>query len=186
MIYRENGVLESLSVTLWCTGALLGFSAAFRTATAENRLLAFLMALIALLAALREIDAHIWLNPQHFGSLGVRYRVDWWMNPEVSLPVKIGWALVFLAITTSVAYPLIRLRRSLYHSVRAGAPIPLLFLAAVLFLGLGFAFDDLLRHSSRVTSATRQLMEETAEVLGAVLYLTAVIVYLREGRIAPR
>jgi hypothetical protein len=186
IIYRENGVLESLSVTLWCIGALLGFWATFRKATAENRLLAFLMASIALLAALREVDAHIWLNPQHFGSLGVRYRVDWWLNPEVSLPVKLGWGIVFLTILTSLAYPLIRLRRSLYHSVRAGAPVPLLILAAVLFLGVGFAFDDLLRHASWVASNTRQLMEETAEVLGAFLYLTAVIVHLREEGAAPR
>ena len=186
LIYRENGVLEIVSVVLWCIGALLGFWAAFRKGTAENRLLAFLMATIALLAALREVDAHIWLNPQHFGPLGVRYRLDWWVYAEVSLAVKLGWALVFLSIMTSLAYPLIRLRRPLYHALRAGAPVPLLILAAVLFLGLGFALDDLLRHSTWVASETRQLMEETAEVLGAVLYLIAVIVHVRGGGIAPR
>ena len=186
LIYRENGILEILSVMLWSVSALLAFRAAFRTSPTEHRLLAFLLAAIALLAALREIDAHIWLNPQHLGALGVRYKINWWLDSNVSLLLKLGWALVFLALACSVLYPLTKSWRTLWRSLLARETVPLLVLASMVFLGMGFALDDLLRHSSRIGPDTRQLMEETAEVLGAALYLTAVITHLREKVVTPR
>ena len=186
LIYRENGILEILSVMLWSVSALLAFRAGFRTSTTEQRLLAFLLAAIALLAALREVDAHIWLNPQHLGALGVRYKINWWLDSDVSLALKLGWALIFLAVACSVLYPLTKSWRTLWRSLLARETVPLLVLASMVFLGMGFALDDLLRHSSRIGPDTRQLMEETAEVLGAALYLTAVITHLREKVVTPR
>ena len=186
LIYRENGMLEGLSVLLWCLSALLGLWAAFRRSTMDHRLLAFLLTTIAFLAALREVDAHIWLNPQHLGALGVRYKINWWLDSDVSLALKLGWALVFLALVCSVLYPLTKSWRTLWRSLLARETVPLLVLASIAFLGMGFALDDLLRHSSRIGPDTRQLMEETAEVLGAALYLTAVITHLREKVVTPR
>ena len=159
---------------------------AFRRSTMDHRLLAFLLATIAFLAALREVDAHIWLNPQHLGALGVRYKINWWLDSDVSLALKLGWALVFLALVCSVLYPLTKSWRTLWRSLLARETVPLLVLASMAFLGMGFALDDLLRHSSRIGPDTRQLMEETAEALGGALYLVAVFVHTREKAVSAR
>ncbi|HWQ91255.1 MAG TPA: hypothetical protein VN673_06265 [Clostridia bacterium] len=182
---RENGVIENGSVALWCLTLLLSIVLAIR-AEAAQRLLFVWTGALALVAGARELDAHIWLNPDHLGRFGVRYRTRWWVDDSVPLWLKLGWGLFFLILLWLVLYPPIKHMRVLFSGLRRGSRGVGLLVLAMGFLALGFVMDDLLRTSQALSVGTRQMIEETSEIIGAVLFLFGVF-FLREtgGKTAP-
>jgi hypothetical protein len=131
-----------------------------------------LLGVLALLAGLRELDAHIMLNPESLGSLGVRYRLDWWTDPGVPWVLKAGWGAVFVGVVASVLVPAVRSGSRPVRQLRAGHPATWLLAAAVALLGCGWAIDDLMR--GVLPAGWSKLVEESVELCGAVAYLGAV------------
>jgi hypothetical protein len=179
LLYRENGVLEMLSAAAWIFSTFASLLALRRCPDRASRLFALWTAWLAALAALRELDLHVYLNPQHLGSLGVRYRLDWWLDGRVSPAIKLGWILLLLGVAALTVYPPTRLCRPLLQLLRHGDPLLRLLIASAAFLALGFVIDDLLRPLRWVGTDTKQLLEETVETLGALLYGAGMVLQWR-------
>ncbi len=169
-LFREHGVLEVVSLAFWVGSCLSGCALAVRSRGQASRLMAAWLGGISLLAALRELDQHLWLNPVNLGSLAVRYRLDWWLSRDVSGWLRLGWAAVFLAVATVVLYPPVKLHRRLWRLFRGGDAFTGLLVSAMGFLMFGFVVDDLLRPVQLMSSDGKQLIEETSEAVGAGLF----------------
>jgi hypothetical protein len=177
LLYRENGALENISLVFWVTSSLVSFAAAFKRGTRDSRIVAVWIGWIAALAAMRELDLHIWLNPKHLGSLGVRYRIDWWLDGDVNFWLKLGWATLFIVALFLTFYAPMKLHRVLAGLLRKGDAFAGLLAVSIMFLVFGFIIDDILRTVQVVSLGTKQLMEETTETIGAALFLFAVVVH---------
>lgn len=165
----EGGVLESAQLGLWSLSVAASIAVAARARGRQARWGTALLGLMASAALARELDLHIWLNPAHLGEWGVRYRIDWWLDGKVPILLKLGWALVGLVVAGVVGLMAYQARgRPRWSEAR-----PRLFVAAGVCLFTGFVCDDLLRN--RVDLATAQLVEELAELVGALLFLAAVV-----------
>jgi hypothetical protein len=171
----EGGVLELLSLFCWGGAVLLAIVAILPKRAQTDRLMAGWTGLLALIAFVRELDLHVALNPEVLGSFGVRYRIDWWLDGDVSLWLKLGWTLFFLGLGVALIYPPWALRGEFIRRVRQGDAMVGLFLLAVTLSLFGFVFDDLLRNTKFSPLAVRQTAEESCEVLGAAAFLASAL-----------
>jgi|GEM_PF-1755418 hypothetical protein len=179
LLYRENGILEDASIVFWICSCIVSFAAAIRFPARSSRLISIWTGWISALAAMRELDLHIWLNPKKLGAYGVRYRIDWWLDGNVSFWLKLGWATLFvLAFYLTFNAPL-KLRASLFKLLRRGDAFLGAFAAAIVFLMFGFVIDDILRPVQVIPLGTKQLFEETSEMIGAILFLFAILLHWR-------
>lgn len=185
-LQKEGGILESLSVLLWMLAAAIAIGAALQKRLVGNRGLAFWMGCVAGLAGLRELDLHVWLNPDHLGSWGVRFRLDWWWGGSASLWLKLGWATVFVVVAGLLTGPPLRLHRQLLRRLQAGEVVLGLLALSVIFLVLGFLIDDLLRAVRIFDHRSKQLFEETCELVGAAFYATSTLALWQRPTSAPR
>lgn len=166
----ENGPLEIVSWLCWLGAALVAVSTAVRTRSQPDRLVAIWIACVAVLAFLRELDAHILLNPERLGRFGVRYRADWWLNGDVSLWLKLGWATLAVALVIPLIYIPLKVRLPWLRMAWRGGAMAGLFFLGLTLLANGFVMDDLLRGVTIVTKDVRPLLEETSELLGALAF----------------
>ncbi|MHB1307206.1 MAG: hypothetical protein ACYDC1_24870 [Limisphaerales bacterium] len=181
-LHQEQGVIERLSLLFWAFSGLVAAWGAARATHREARLLDVWLGSLAALAALREMDAHILMNPRYLGDLGVRFRLDWWTDGSVSVWLKLGWTVLFLGVGLVTVYPPMKLRRWLWLQARQGNPAIGLLVAAVGFLAMGFVIDDLLRPIRFINLDIKQLVEETSETIGAALYAVATVLLIRRPR----
>ncbi len=179
MLYKEFGPLENLSVALWLLSAFAAAAAYRRWPSRTDRLVSFWIALTACLAALREVDAHFLLNPVVIGQFGIRFRIDWLLDPHVHILHKLTCIVVALIILGAILAPPFLMRTRFWRLLRTGdASIGMLVVATVC-LGMGFVMDDLLRYTPLMTKSTRMLIEESSECLGAVAFLACSLLLLR-------
>ncbi len=127
------------------------------------------------LAGLRECDAHILLNPEHLGPVGVRYRLDWWISPATLLVLRQFWATVFLAGVAPLAMGFAVSGPALLRVLRAPGALGRLLILTGVLLAAGFAFDDLLRGAVLAPLPVRQAIEEILEFGAAAAFLAAVL-----------
>ena len=175
LIYDENGILEIASVLFWAMAFVISIVSAVRAGSLDARLMAVWLAVVALAAGLRECDAQIWFNPKTIGSWGVRYKISWWLDGSVPLGLKLGWAGLFLCFFLLMAYPPLKLLRQGLALLKTGDRMILLLMASVVFLALGFVIDDFMRGSDLVSTDTRQLVEESSELVGSMLFAMAAV-----------
>jgi hypothetical protein len=179
VLYREDGVLEDFSATFWFLSVLVAVATAINFSNPGTRLMAVWTGWLALLAALRELDLHIWLNPKHLGEYGVHYRIDWWLSTQTSVWLRVGWLLFFVVVIGLAAYPPLRLLKRLLGLLLRGDFLIGFLMVAVVFLFIGFVIDDILRPVHFVELGTKQLCEETSETIGALLYFIGMILHWR-------
>lgn len=170
-VYAE---LEWAAVAGWM---LIGVCSIFACATHPHRrgvLLGTWLGLLASLAALRELDLQVLLNPGNIHLLGlearqaVRFRFDWWMDASVSLALKGAWVAGLGSIAAAVILPFAFARypwpRRLLHldrwAVTTAAGFGLLLTA--------YVGDDLL-----AAGTISMLIEEILEVVGVVLLVAS-------------
>lgn len=173
LLYKENSILENASIVVWAISAVFAVSIAIAPVAREDRLLGLWLFVLSLLATLRELDAQILLNPKTLGEYGVRYKISWWLDGSVPILLKLAWGLLFLGIAFLLLWPVFKARLRLQQMVRTLDLRVLLFGAALVFLAMGFAVDDLMRGSTLVTLETRQMVEETSELIGSIVFLLA-------------
>lgn len=179
MLYMENGPLENMSLALWIL-ASFGAAAAYRRWTgALDRAAAFWLAAISCLAFLREADAHILLNPVVLGKYSIHYRIDWILDPAVSILPKLALAGLAVLIGILVFLPLRRLAAPFWKLAIGGDAALGLMVLAVAGQVLGFTLDDLLRGSPLLTVAIRQLSEETCEFLGVCAFFAGIMLIVK-------
>lgn len=170
-LYLENGPLENMAMALWLLSAFAA-AAAYRRWTGHiDRIMAFWIALIACLAALREADAQILLNPAVIGRFGIHYRIDWLLDPNTSILLKLAYAGLAILIAFAVLSPLYWLRSRFWRLTLSGDAGIGMLIVAVAGIAIGYSMDDLLRGTPMMTKAVRQLVEESGEFLGAIAFL---------------
>lgn len=178
-IIQEGGFLEALSVSFWFVAILFSLGAIFLWRERDDRLTAAWMGVIALMAGLRELDLHHFIRPDYLNSYGVHFRIKWWLDGNVSLALKTGWALIFAIVLVTLAYPPLRVRLPVLQMARRGNAMVGALLLAVFLCGLGGFIDDRLREATFVSRELRQLTEETSELLGAMAFAASAWLRLR-------
>ena len=170
-LHAEDGPIEWLSFGCWAAGVVMCFLAFSRHSGRSDRLLFWWFFLICALAAARELDEQVLLNPQYLGQWGVHYKTRWFLSPEVDIRLKLFWFSVFLIFGGIIISPLIVLRKSILRLIRSGDVAAGLFLLSAIGLATGFVFDDILRKTTFLGGDLRQAIEEIAELLGAAYFL---------------
>ena len=175
-LHAEGGVIESLSVVCWVAAMLVCIVALFRYKNRLDRMIFAWISFICGLAAARELDAHVLLNPQYLGQYAVHYRFDWFFSNKfkVSILLKLVWAAIFLVPLTLLVAPLFILRKPIVQLIRNGDVATGLFLLGIINLAIGFVFDDTLRGTHFISLTLRQAIEENAEMLGAAFFLAGI------------
>lgn len=185
-VFGEGGPVETAQLVLWGVAATLAGAGAVR-GRHPRRLVTLWFGVICLLCFARELDLHEALNPETLGSLGVRYRLDWWVQAGAPLWLKLGWAVVFAAIGAAVVLPLLLGDPDAIRALRNRSASAWLFVIGCGLLAMGVALDDLLRDA--LPLAFRQPLEESAELLGAGCFIPGVFarfVPAWRGEAAPR
>jgi len=173
-VFSEGGFLELAQLGMWACAALCAAWLFFRErAVRGHRMVTLWLGVLALLSLLRELDLHEALNPEVLGDLGVRYRIDWWLDTSVAWWLKGMWAGVGLVIGAAVVVPLVLAGGVDGMPHKDSARLRLLAGAAGC-LAMGFVFDDLLRRVI-TNEAVKQTCEESWELLGAALFLAGVL-----------
>lgn len=169
-LYAEGGVVETLSLMLWMVTLLLCLRALFRWHDRLDHLIFKWFCLICGLAAARELDAQVLLNPMYLGQYGVRYRIDWFFSNkfEVSIFLKLIWGAIFIVALAFLLAPLVILRKTIMGLIRKGDTAAGLFLLGIIALAIGFICDDSLRGTHFMSLNLRKAIEETSEMLGAL------------------
>lgn len=168
-VVAEGGHIESMQVGLLVVTAVVAFLFAQRIKNRQSSSMTCLLGVFALLAMARELDLHVWLNPEKLGDWGVRYRIDWWLDGQVPIKIKLVWLAVFATVGGVLGWLMVRLRGPVsWRSTRAR-----LLIFTVFFYFVGFTCDDLLRH--RVDLRVAQWIEEIAELFAAAALLGATL-----------
>ena len=166
----EGGPVEVMQLVIWAVAGWIGLFCGGRRRGLRTRLWLVGMGVVALAALARELDAHVLLNPETLGSLGVRYRADWWLDGSVPVLLKLGWLVVFGAIGVGSFGMLAASHMPLSKRFRGGALVTALLVVAVLGLVGGWATDDLLRWVLMPIHDWAIAVEETLEVIGPAAY----------------
>lgn len=178
-IGAPEGPVEASQLVMWIASTAAGIAACLRAPSVRDRMDAAWLAIIALAATFRELDAHIYLNPETLGDWGVRYRIDWWLSAEAPLLPRVCWALAGIVAICLLLLPPLVVRAPTLRLLRAGDAAACLFLTAVGLLGLGYITDDVLRHSPLASKENLWRIEELFELLGAAAFLGSAVVTLR-------
>ena len=175
VLHAEGGILELLSLLCWIGAVLVSISMLFRRTSRQERALFGWLALLCALAGARELDAQVLLNPRYIGSIGVHYRIDWFLSPKVNTYLKRVWGAIFLAAGFVIFGPLVMKRKEIRRLIVTGDNAMGLFLVGFLFLIGGYIIDDILREQLKsIALNLRRGMEESSETVGAILFLIGV------------
>ncbi len=175
LLYVENGPLENMAMGLWLLSAFAAAAAYRRWTGRMDRIMTFWIALISCLAALRDADAHILLNPAVIGRFGIHYRIDWLLDPNTSILLKLAYGGLVILILGAVFGPLYMLRSRFWRLTRTGDAGVGMLIVALAGIVVGYTMDDLLRNSPLMSTAVRQLTEESSEFLGALAFLAGAL-----------
>jgi len=172
----EGGPVEALSLLGWMV--LVGMLVVHlpRQRTVRDRWHLGWLAVLASLAALRELDAHVLLNPEALGAWGVRYRIDWWLDAASPVVGRLGWALGGLVVAAAVVVPPFVFRARVIALLRRRDGASALAVLGAGLIAFGYASDDLFGRDLLLATPTMQLIEESAE-------LAAVGVFVLMGRL---
>lgn len=169
--FMEHGPVESTQFVLWIVCALLAFDLAVRRTRPRERLFSAWLCFGSAIAAMREMDMHIFLNPEYLGDWGVRYRLDWWISAEAPILPRLMWAAIGAAFVFAMLWPLLRTAPRMLTLLRAGDRAFRAFVIAVCAFAVGYACDDLFGRGMFVPDVYSQALEETAELVGVAFVL---------------
>lgn len=185
VVAEKFGALEWSQVWLWIGIAWITLLAVVTQQRRRGVLLAAWFGVCASLAAFRELDLHVILNPGNIHLIGlepeqaVRFRMDWWLSSETPVGLRLAWAGVFAVVGAAVFVPFGFARYPWLRRLRRGDRFAWSMVAGVALLGVGFVADDLLR---RVPGAS--LGEELVELAGQIpMAFAAAMLALRRVRL---
>jgi len=166
---EEMGVIEAPQLGLWTLSVLTSVYLWFRLKDARARWSTMFLGVLGSLAMMRELDMHLLLRSERLGDWKMYFRTDWWLDPGVPFWLKGFWVAMGLVVAAGVLLPLMKARGKPDWSMAR----PRFFVGAVLFLGMGFVVDDQLR--GKLPEWYSKFLEEGVELIGAMLYLCAVL-----------
>jgi hypothetical protein len=166
--------------------ALFGMSC-LRFARRREVLLALWLGVMAGLAALRELDLHVLVNPGNIHLLGlkpehgVRFRLDWWTSGRTSGMARAAWAAVGLVLAGLVILPVAVARVPWLTRLRQRDTVVVLLAVAAAAMAAGYIIDDLIARALS-SPAAAAMVEEGLEFTGEVLLAIASGVMAIGGR----
>lgn len=170
--WGESGIIETAQLCIWLASGLIALGVGFLSRAPQRRAPLLALGVLALVAAAREYDLHIYLNPETLGEYGVRYRIDWILDGSVPFWLKAGWIAIFATIGL-ILYTVLRGAGPQFKQMFAArAPAALMLIGTIVFILIGYTLDDLMRG---IFSGHRGPFEESAELIAALLYLGAVL-----------
>ncbi|MEM1184502.1 MAG: hypothetical protein AAGI53_05820 [Planctomycetota bacterium] len=177
--------LEWAQVWLWIGIAFVTLVGALTQQRRRGVLLSLWLGSLATLAAIRELDLHVVLNPENIHLLGlsadqaVRFRMDWWLSGETSIALRAAWAGVFAVAGSLVVLPFAFARYPWPRRLLRGDRFAWCIVGSIGLLGAAFAGDDLLRGLGLTG-----LAEELTELLAQIPFLCgAALLALRRARL---
>ncbi len=173
-LIAENGPVETAQMSLWVCSSLLALGVFLYRKRPRERLYAGWLGLVSALAAFREADGHILLNPEVLGSWGVRYRIDWWLSLDAPVLPRVMWAVVGIVIAVGLVAPLVKASPRAFLLIKGRDRAWWLFAIAAAALFVGYACDDLVGRGQFVAPIYSQSAEELSELVGALLFLLAI------------
>lgn len=187
-LFSETGLVERLHTGIWVMAAIGAFAGMFIHRRRRDVLNFLWLFMLSAAAALREMDLHEHLNPrdghQKLGQdaplnpYGVSFKVSWWLDGEVSPFLKLAWGVPLLLLVALFIVPPLLVRAPVVGLLRRGDAPTYLFLAAIGFLGLGYAADDLFGRGRFFPEPFTMAIEESSETIGAVAFLASLVLTL--------
>lgn len=186
-LVREYGPVELLQAAAWWSSAAIALlSAAAGRQGVRGRAVLTWLGVLSALAFCREFDMHVSLNPETLGDWGVRYRSDWWLDPDVSLGLKALWAGAGATVMLLVTVPLLIARPNPFRQLFVGHTTTVLLGLGVASMGAGYAMDDLFGRNQFIPWTMTEGIEESFELVGAVLWLVGVACATRSPMLVSR
>jgi len=183
----ETSVLEGPQPWIWVAVGLTAGLASFRPNRRRDLWFALWIGAASCLAALRELDLHVLLNPENIEVLGLRpeqamrYRLDWWTDGSVPGSLKLAWGAL-LAIVGMVLFIPLLLARVRWRRLLLGFDgFAWCVALGVVMLFAGMVADDLLRATGIGGTLALQTVEEALELCGSICILVAVGLLVRTG-----
>lgn len=170
-VFAEGGPVETAQLVIWGVAGVLALVSSL-LGSHPRRLVTFWLGVVCVLAFARELDLHEALNPETLGDLGVRYRMDWWLQSGAPLWLKLGWAGVFTLIGAALTLPLVFGKPDAIVAWRNRSASAWILLVGCGLLAMGVVLDDILR--DHLPLAFRQPVEEVCELLGAACFVPGV------------
>ncbi len=183
-MFNEGGLVETIQITSWVFAALLAIIMAVRHRASRNLAFACWLAFLAIACAFRELDTHIYLNPETLGSWGVRYRSDWWLSPQAPVMPRILWGTIGIATILAAILPLIIARPRFFVLLRARDHVMLCFAAGTALILFGYAADDLIGRGLIVSRDISKPIEESAELFGVFAILPGFALLIKSPLLA--
>lgn len=171
--WGESGIIETAQLIIWLASGLIALTTALTSRDPQRRAPLLALGVLALVAAAREYDLHIYLNPETLGEYGVRYRIDWILDGSVPFWLKAGWIAIFATIAVILYTLIARAGPQFKQMFATRAPAALMLIGSVAFIVIGYALDDLMRG---MFSGQRGPFEESAELVAVLLFFGAVLV----------
>jgi hypothetical protein len=172
-IFAERHIaLEGLQFGLWCAIPIIAALGALRQRSRRGLCLVIWIAVLAAVAGLRELDFQVLFNPENIHRIGltesaaIRWNPRWWFDGDVSLLVRLVWALVLLGFGTAILLPFGMSHYPWFARLARFDRFPWLFVAGVILLGLGFSLDDFIGRPMKHAVIDVSFIEEFVELAG--------------------
>ncbi|MEM9065802.1 MAG: hypothetical protein AAGB51_09970 [Planctomycetota bacterium] len=179
-LVREYGPVELAQAGAWWVSAAVAlFSAGLGRHGLRGRALLGWLGVLSVLAFAREFDMHESLNPEVLGDWGVRYRADWWLDAATPVAVKLLWASAALFLVVGVFMPLLIARPHPLRQLLVGHPATVVLGLAVAAMAMGYVMDDLLGRDQFIPWTMTEGIEESFELIGAVLWFAGILLAVR-------
>lgn len=175
----EQGPIENVQFGLWVLSACVALAVLIRRSRPREKLFAGWLALVSALAAFREFDGHVLLNPETLGAWGVRYRIDWWLSLDAPILPRLVWVAVGVAIVVGLILPAVKVAPRVIVLTRGRDRAWWLFGASVAAMFVGYACDDLIGRGLFVDPMYTKTVEELFELVAAMIFFAAVCLMLR-------
>lgn len=158
----------------WVLAAALGIVGVLRWHRPRERLFGAGLVLVCIAAGLRELDAHLWIGPRLIGDWGMHFRIDWWLSASAPVLPRLLWLGGGIAAATVLVWAGLKVWPRVLLLVWSRDRAWMLFVLAVVLLFCGYAMDDLVGRGQFVPKVYTKAVEESAELLGAILFASAV------------
>lgn len=174
-ISDEDHVVEMMQAGLWGFSAVAALPTIAQQPAWADRGFAAWMAVLGLLALLRELDLHVVLNLL----FPVRFKTQWLFDLTVPWWHRMTWVGLGVGLAFALVSPLWRRRVDLKGLLRGGDAGMGLMAMAFACLGLGYALDDVLGRGLVLSRRHSRIIEETWELLGVLACYASSIVHWR-------
>lgn len=178
-VFAEHGPVEILQIIAWAAALAAAVRGVWRRAPVRERVFAAWLCAVALGAVLRELDAHVLLNPTDAAGFGVRYRIDWWLDPQTPMLPRLLWLVAAIALVAAILAPFVWVAPKFVKLLAALDGAWMLFALGAAAVAGGYACDDLLGRGRFTAPENTRIIEELLELGGAAAFAAGAVALLR-------